>query len=248
MKRTLQFFLITLLLSSCSRVLSPQVMFKTDKDSTPDSTRKLNSKNKEYILSPYDRLEMNLYSIEGFKLVDVTSASGSQVGAISYLIEEDGKVKLPIFGKIPLSGLTVREAEGYLESIYSKYYINPFILLKVINRHVYVFYAETGKGSIVNIANDNTNLIEVIALAGGLTDYSKAWRIKVIRGDPHNPQIRIVDMSTIDGLKSSDLSVQSNDIIYIEAAARISTKLLIQITPVIGLLTSILLIANLFKK
>jgi polysaccharide export outer membrane protein len=151
-------------------------------------------------------------------------------------------------GKIPLNGLTVREAEEYLESIYSKYYINPFILLKVVNRHVYVFYAETGKGTIVNITNDNTNLIEVIALAGGLTDYSKAWRIKVIRGDPHNPQIRIVDMSTIDGLKSSDLTVQSNDIIYIEASARISTKLLIQITPVIGLLTSILLIANLFKK
>jgi polysaccharide biosynthesis/export protein len=245
MRRILIFCFIALYFSSC-KVLAPQVMFKTDKDILETDTTPPVSK--EYVLTAYDRIEMKLYSIEGFKLVDVTAASGAgQTGGINYLIEQDGKVKLPILGKIPLVGKTIKEAEKYLEEVYSKYYIEPFILLNVVNRQVYVFFADNGKAMIVNIPNDNMNVIEVIASAGGLTENSKAAKIKVIRGDPHNPKIRLIDMSTIDGLKSADLSVQSHDIIYIEAAPRYSNKILIQITPVVGILTSILLIANLFK-
>jgi polysaccharide biosynthesis/export protein len=245
MRKILLFCFIALYFSSC-KVLAPQVMFKTDKDFQQTDT--VLPVSKDYILAPYDRIEMKLYSIEGYKLVDVTAASGSgQSGGISYLIEQDGKVKLPVLGKIPLTGRTMKEAEKYLEEIYSKYYIEPFIQLSVVNRQVYVFFADNGRGVIVNIPNDNMNVIEVIASAGGLTENSKADRIKVIRGDPHNPKIRMIDMSTINGLKKADLTVQSHDIIYIEAAPRYSNKVLTQITPVVGILTSILLIANLFK-
>jgi polysaccharide biosynthesis/export protein len=245
MLRILLFCFIILLFSSC-KMLTPQVMFKTEKDfQTVDSAAR---NSKEYLMTAYDRFEMSLYSIEGYRLVDVTGSSGGgQTGGISYTIEQDGKAKLPLLNKVALSGMTLREAERYLEELYSRYYINPFILIKVINRHVYIFFADNGRGEIVNIPNDNMNVIDVIASAGGITDNSKASRIKVIRGDPQNPQIRIIDLSTIEGLKIADLSIQSHDIIYIEASPRYSAKVLTQITPVIGLLTSILLIANLFK-
>jgi polysaccharide export outer membrane protein len=247
MLRLLQFLVVLTLFSSC-KVLAPQVMFKTEKDISNSDTNSI-TRNKEYLLSPYDRLEMNLYSIEGYKLVDVTATAGSgQTGGIFYVIEEDGKVKLPILGKVPLVGMTVRDGERKLEELYSKYYIDPFILLKVTNRQVYVFFADGGRGSIINIPNDRMNVIEVMAAAGGLTENSKASRIKVIRGDPHNPEIHIIDMSTMNGIKSADLSVQSHDIIYVESLPRYSSKVLTQITPIIGILTSVLLIANLFKK
>jgi polysaccharide biosynthesis/export protein len=245
MLRILKFFFIVALFSSC-KVLAPQVMFKTEKDyKFADSSA---VKSKEFLLSPNDRIEMNLYSIEGYKLVDVTGGGGGGPSGIYYIIEMDGKVKLPILGKVSLVGLTVKEAEKRLEELYSKYYIDPFILLKVINRQAYVFLAETGKGLIINIPNDNMNVIEVIAAAGGFTENSRASRIKVIRGDPHNPEVRMIDLSTIEGLKSADLSVQTHDIIYIEAAPRYSSKVLTQLTPVIGILTGILLIANLFNN
>jgi polysaccharide export outer membrane protein len=245
MRKILGLSVIILFFSSC-KVLSPQVMFKTKKDFPfTDSSA---TANKEYLLAPYDRFEMSLYSIEGFKLVDITGIGGGGGGGISYIIEKDGSAKLPILGKIPLSGFTLREAEKHLEEIYSKYYISPYIMLKVVNRQVYVFFAESGGGSIVNIPNDNMNVIEVIASVGGISENSKASRIKVIRGDPHNPQIHIINMSTIEGLRNADLSVQSHDIIYVEALPRYSNKLLVQLSPVIGLLTSALLVVNLFKK
>jgi polysaccharide export outer membrane protein len=246
MQRISGLFLIILFYSSC-KVLTPQVMFKTDKN-YPMDTAKANISS-EYLLSPYDKLEMSLYSIEGYKLVDVTASSGAgQQGGISYIIEQDGKAKLPILGKVSLSGLTMRAAERQLEDLYSKYYINPFILLRVSNRQAYIFFAETGKGVIVNIPNDNMNVIEAIAQAGGISENSKASRIKVLRGDPHNPKVHLIDLSKIESLKNADLSLQSHDIIYIESAPRYSNKVLTQITPVVGILTSVLLIANLFNK
>jgi polysaccharide biosynthesis/export protein len=245
MRKLFGLFSIILLFSSC-RVLSPQVMFKTPKDfKYTDSSA---SANKEYLIAPYDRFEMSLYSIEGFRLVDITGLGGGAAGGMAYIVEKDGFVKLPIVSKTPLAGLTVREAEKRLEEVYSKYYISPYIVLKVINRQVYIFHAATGSGSIINITSDNMNIIEVIASAGGLSENSKAWRIKVIRGDPRNPQIHIIDMSTIDGLQKADLSVQSHDIIYVEALPRYGTKVLTQLSTIIALMTSALLVANLFKN
>jgi len=222
-------------------------MFKTP-DDYPYVTDTLNVTKSEYIISPGDRIEMHFYTIDGFKLVDVTnSVGGSGTETINYLVEKDSLIKLPIIGSVMLGGRTIQEAEHYLENVYTKYYINPFIQLKITNRHAYVFFADGGKGSTVNIINDNTSIIEVIALAGGLTDNSKAWRIKVIRGDLHNPTVRIIDMSTIEGMKASDLTVRSNDIIYVEATPDYKTKLLAQLTPFITIISSVLLIMNFVK-
>ena len=63
--------------------------------------------------------------------------------------------------------------------------------------------------------NDNTTLFEALAQAGGLNG-GKAYKIKIIRGDLRNPQIFLVDLSTIKGVVKSDFVLQANDIIYIE--------------------------------
>jgi polysaccharide export outer membrane protein len=222
-------------------------MFKTPKNYQFDTDTAQVGK-REYIISPGDRLEMHFYTIDGFKLVDVTNTMGSvDEEIITYLVEKDSLVKLPIIGYVHLAGLTILQGEKMLEEIYTKYYINPFVQLKITNRHVYVFFADGGKGTSVNLLNENTSIIEVISLAGGLTPYSKAWRIKVIRGDLRNPTVRIIDMSTLEGVMASNLTVRSSDIIYVEATPNYSTKLFAQITPIIGIITSILLIITLLK-
>jgi polysaccharide export outer membrane protein len=247
MRRILPLLIPLLFLMSC-RLLNPQVMFKTPKD-YPYIVDTTSISRSEYIIGPGDRIEMHFYTIDGFKLVDVTnSVSGYGTEAINYLVEKDSLVKLPILGNVALAGKTIQEAEKMLEKVYTKYYINPFIQIKITNRHAYVFFADGGRGTTVNIVNDNTSIIEVIALAGGLTGNSKAWRIKVIRGDLHHPTVRIIDMSTIEGMQASDLTVRSNDVIYIEATPDYKTKILAQLTPFITIVSSVLLIMNFVKR
>lgn len=203
--------------------------------------------NPLYVIAVSDILEFKLYTNDGTSLVDFTAIDGGgagvarqQVGQIQYLIDYDGYCKLPIVGRIELRGKTLREAEKHLEEIYSKYYIKPFVVLRVQNRRVTVFTGGGGSGKVVPLNNENVTLIEALGLAGGLTNDSKAKRIKVVRGDLSNPQVFLFDLSTIDGLKTIDFPLQANDIIYVEFRNNFVREAIRDIAPIVSLITSTL--------
>jgi polysaccharide export outer membrane protein len=138
--------------------------------------------------------------------------------------------------------LTVREAERLLEDKYAVYYNKPFVMLNVVNRRVMVFPGTGGAGKVVLLENENTTLIEALALAGGITESGQANIIKLIRGDSRNPQVHLIDLSTVEGMKQSNLLLQANDIIYVEPVKRVSRGILAEITPLVGIVTSLLLL------
>ena len=80
---------------------------------------------------------MKIYSNDGFKLVDITSSTNynnegnSAMVDVTFSVDNDSTVKLPIIGRISVVGLSVREGEKLLEQLYSKYYNDPFIIIKV---------------------------------------------------------------------------------------------------------------------
>ena len=256
MKRLLLFSILCIFLSSCN--LNSSVMFRTPRNYpyTVDQT----IGNIEYRIAPNDIVGFSVYTNDGFRLIDLTTSIGAVSGqtggnvnfnayngAIQFPVEPDGQVKLPIIGKMKISGMTVREAEHMLELQYTTYYNKPFVVLTVVNRRVLVFPGSGGTGRVINITNENTTIIEAIALAGGLASTGKARKIKVIRGDPRNPQVMLIDLSTVDGMKQSNLMLQANDIIYVEPVPRFSEQVLQQITPIVGILTSLLIIYNIRK-
>jgi polysaccharide export outer membrane protein len=212
--------------------------------------------NAEYKITPNDYLQFDVYSRDGFNLIDQTAVSVQSSGALGtnttsesitkYLVELDGYVKLPILGRVKIKDMTVKDAEKMLETMYATYYQKPFVQLKVLNRRVLVFPGAGGAGRVVFLENENTTLVEALAIAGGISPTGKAWRVKLIRGDLRNPQIQLIDLSTIEGLKQSNLLLQANDIIYVEPVPNIAQNILAQLTPVIGLITSALVIYNIF--
>ena len=147
-----------------------------------------------------------------------------------------------IIGKIKISGFTVREAEKVLEQQYATFYNKPFVMIRVMNRRVLVFPGTGGSGRTVSLDNENMHLIEALALAGGLTNTGKAYKIKLIRGDLRNPKVMLIDLSTIEGMQQSNLLLQANDIIYVEPVPRISQEILQQIAPIVGIITSLTLL------
>lgn len=208
--------------------------------------------NVEYRITPNDIIAFNVYTNDGFKLIDLTTSAASvsapmtsinnSINQTLFLVEPDGQIKLPIIGKVKVSGMTVREAEKFLEGQYATFYNKPFVMIRVTNRRVMVFSGSGGLGSVVTLDNENTHLIEAIARAGGITNSGKAYKIKLIRGDLRNPKVMQIDLSTIEGMKQSNLMLQANDIIYVEPVPRMSQEILQQITPIIGVITSLALI------
>lgn len=174
-------------------------------------------------------------------------------GGFSALVEYDGTCKLPIVGRVPLAGMTNREAETYLEGLYKQLEIkNPFVQVAVGNRRILLFNG-TGSGTqVIPLVLENMNLFEVIAMSGGISPNGKAHRIKVIRGDLKDPQVYLLDISTLEGMKMADLTLQPNDIVYIEPRIRPIETFFAAINPYLTALsflassvTTIIVVANL---
>ncbi len=247
------FLLLLTPLFSCR--LNPSIMFKTG----PDYPYKVDQTigNVEYRLAPNDILGFSVFTNDGFKLIDLTTGIGggtpgtgtmgaatnnSATTAIQFKVDTDGQVKLPIIGKVKITDLTIREAEKLLEEKYTVYYNKPFVMLNVLNRRVMVFPGTGGSGTVVTLENENTTLIEALALAGGITETGKSNVIKLIRGDTRNPQVHLIDLSTVEGMTQSNMLLQANDIIYVEPVKRVSQNVLAEIAPIVGIITSLLLL------
>ena len=136
-----------------------------------------------------------------------------------YLVKEDGYVELPLLGELFVKGLSRLELENLLEDKYSVWFNSPFIQLRVTNRRAYIFIG-VGRAQVVNLVEENTRLLEVIAMLGGLGPDTKSNKIKIIRGDYNSPSIKRIDLSTIAGLKDANFVVQPQDIIIIDARLR----------------------------
>jgi polysaccharide export outer membrane protein len=211
-----------------------------------------------YKIAPNDILSFQIFSNDGFKLIDVSTISEGGGGGAQYLqsgaagiryhVEFDGTVKMPLLGHVSLQGLTVREAESFLEEKFASFYNKPFVLLEVTNRKVTIFPGNEGAARVVPLQNENTTLLEGLALAGGISNVGKAYNIKLIRGDLKNPQVYLIDLSSIEGMKQADLVLQSNDIIYIEPTIRIDKQIIGEILPYLTFITTTLLFVEFLKR
>ena len=219
-------------------------MLKTKKDfkyaQKPDSTNAA-----DYRISPNDIVEFSLYSNDGFKLVDITSLNNTNStnafriqNSIEYLVESNGDIKLPVLGKVKISGYTIRDAQTFLEDKYAAYYIRPYVILKVVNKRVIIFPGSAGDARVIPLMNNNTTLIEAIALAGGLADDGKAKMIKLIRENKGTNDVYLIDLSVIEGIQQAHMVLQANDIIYVEPRRKYAIRFLQEAAPIISILTS----------
>lgn len=234
--------IFVILLPSC-RIFQSNEMFKVPKDF---SYAEFKSIEKEYIIQPFDKLNIKIFYNNGAQLIDLNQQSNIQQ-FVEYNVEFDSLVKLPYLGRIKLAGLTIRNAEELLENKYKDFIVEPFVKIEVTNKRIIVFTAGASTGKVLTIRNDNYTLIEALAESGGISDFTKSYKIKLLRGDLNNPEVYLFNLQRLQNMKNSNFILQANDIIYVEARPRYASKLLSEITPYLSLLSSALIIYSIFK-
>jgi polysaccharide export outer membrane protein len=213
-------FLGIITCTSCS-LKQQQVLFKQQapvSDSTQINQASSGKGTTDYRIQSQDILQIrNLQSTK--YIVDVAptgvgSGNGASQGQ-AFQVEDDGTVTLPVLGRVPIAGFTRAEAAKQIEDLYRKNLLkDPIIELKIINLKVTMLGEIRTQGNFP-LVKDKTTLIEMIGEAGGLTERANEKNIKIIRGDPKNPQITQVDLSNIKTLADPRIILQNNDIIYI---------------------------------
>jgi hypothetical protein len=157
---------------------------------------------------------------------------------------------LPMVEYVKISGYTLLEADSVLQIAYSQYYEQPFVVTRVTNSRIIVLGAVGGGGGrVIPLTNDNMNLIEILAIAGGIDGgaigtggnrVGRTTNIRLIRGDLKNPQIQVIDLSTFEGMRRANLQVEPNDIVYVEPIRRPFYEALADAGPVFGLVSSLI--------
>ncbi len=237
--------LAALMLGGCT--VNRDIMFKTPTDYEFDAFT--DTTLKSLLLQPNDALQFRLFANDGFKMIDLVSEGGGREAnflnrnVFSYYIDADGEAKLPLLNRINLVGKTLREAELLLEEAYSHYYNRPYVQLTVSNRRVVVFPGGGGDARVITLENNNTTLLEVLAMAGGLNKRGDARKVKLFRHTADGKRtVHQFDMSDIEGLKDADIVMQGDDVLYVHPNPELAREVLADLQPIIALLTSIVLV------
>lgn len=239
-------------LSSC-RVYKQDIMLQVDEGNYNLLQQQALEAERFYTIQPNDFLEIEVYTNKGERIIDPDfklmqeSGAGQQMQqrrTPQYLVQADGQVRLPMIGYVSLAGYNLNQADSILATQYSEFYKDPFILTRYTNKRIVVLGAVgSGGGLVVPLSNQGMNLLEALALSGGLTGTGKAYNIRLIRGDLDNPQVQIINLSTIEGMRRASLQLQAGDIVYVEPIRRIVPETIRDIGPVIGLVSNIIALA-----
>ncbi|MFN6943721.1 MAG: polysaccharide biosynthesis/export family protein [Cytophagaceae bacterium] len=229
-------------------------MFATQHEYFVDSIRQDVSSDQNYIIQCNDYLTIQVFTNKGERIVDPTSElytntpnqTRDNSNQIAYLVRPNGYAKCPMVGDIYLKGYTLYQADSILEIEYEKFYRDVFVSTKLVNKRVVVLGPLGGK--IIPLENENLNLIEVIALYGGVTENGRAYNIRVIRGPLDNPDVQIIDLSTIEGMRKASLDVRPNDIVYIEPVKKVFAEAIRDISPFVGIITSIMTLLIIYNS
>jgi polysaccharide export outer membrane protein len=182
-------------------------------------------------IKPGDKIQFSLFTNEGESIIDpsgelltaksfgdgLTSAADKPV----YEVLETGSCHFPLIGVLSVKGLKTSQLDSILSVKYEMYYNGVYVISKVVNKKITILGPKGGQ--IVPFVT-NMNLLEAIAVYGGLDDKAKGYNIRVIRGDLKNPQITIVNLRTVSDMKNSIVNIQPDDIIYIEQVRRPATE------------------------
>ena len=174
-----------------------------------------------------DKIQFSIYTNQGESIIDPTgnlvsakSFSDANLAAADkpvFEVLENGYCFFPLIGKMSVIGLKSSELDSVLSKKFETYYNGVYVLSKVINKKIIVL---GGTGGKILPFSSNMNLLEALAIYGGLDDKSKGYNIRIIRGDLKNPEITMVNLRTVKDMKNSMVNLKPDDIIYIESVRR----------------------------
>jgi polysaccharide export outer membrane protein len=238
-QRLLFFMLIVVSVTSCN--LLSEVMFKPPKDYVFDELV-IDTSKTEYTIQPFDIISFAVFTNEGAIILEQSTGPAEARVATSSLpvdftVNDQGEVEFPVIGVRKIGGLTIQEAQDFIEDEFEKMFNRPYVIIRVQNRQVVVFTSPDGTGRVVQLGGQYVSVVEAIARAGGIGPDAKAANIMLFRNVGGKRVSYLIDLSKIDGIKYASAPVESGDVIYVQSRPNYPQRLAEQIRPFFVLLT-----------
>jgi polysaccharide biosynthesis/export protein len=155
-----------------------------------------------------------------------------------HLVTPDGKIRLGVYGSVPVVGLTVPEAKAAIENFLSQYLDHPEVSVDVVGYNSKVYYAILDGGgngqTVLRLPiTGNDTVLDALSQVGGLSAVSSKDRIWVSRPSPTDctrDQVLPGDWVgiTTRARTATNYQLLPGDRIYIQAAPMICFNTILQ--------------------
>jgi polysaccharide biosynthesis/export protein len=177
----------------------------------------------DYKLKPNDELYIQINSLDEAS-VNVFSRTGQDpyvgnlqpysASLMSYSIDKEGFLILPVIGKIQVRDKTLSDVIVLLKDSLNHILNQPVVTVKLVNRYVSVLGEVRSPGHFTYV-QDKLTIFDALGLAGDVTEYGNRNNVILIRNvDGENIRINL-DITKSDILASGYYYLRPNDIIYI---------------------------------
>lgn len=132
-----------------------------------------------------------------------------------YLVNEDGKIELPLIGPQAVLGLTNTQAAAQIRQKLLDYLKEPTVNVRNLNFQIAIS-GEVARPSLFSIPNEQISLPAALGLAGDITIYGRRDNVLIIREENGQRTFNRVDLTKRDVFKSPYYYLRPNDVVYIE--------------------------------
>ena len=224
------------------------------KEQVPTS---FNTNYSTYKLQSNDVLSVKVLSVDPdmSELFNITNPNNSygvaDPGSMylsGYSIDAEGFINLPTVGKLQVSGLTTTQAQDLIQRGLSRYINDATVVVKLISFKISVLGNVTRPGYFY-VFNERANLLEVLSMAGDLTQGANRENIKLIRQTTEGTDVVLLDLTDPNLVQSQYYYLKPNDVLYVEPRkAQLKRENLIVVSAVLGVISTAALLVNFFVK
>jgi len=166
-------------------------------------------------VSALDQDAVAPYNVPTVSFNDPTSTQvKSTPMLLTYRVDENGDVEMPVLGKLHVEGLVRAEVELLVKTELERHVVNPMVQVNLVNAKVSVL-GEVARPGTVNISNGRLTILEALAAVGDMTPYGRRDNLLISREVDGKMEFARIDMTSQDLLTSPYYYLQQNDVIYV---------------------------------
>ncbi|MCU4173839.1 polysaccharide biosynthesis/export family protein [Carboxylicivirga sp. N1Y90] len=247
--RLLIFIVSTLLFISC--VPQKEIVYLQDDQST-EEIQTFNNEKEKILIKSFDQLYIQVSSFDDGKINFMSNdanrygggRSEADLAMVSYTVDSNGFIDLPIIGKFKVSGLNADEAADKIREELQLYLNAPTVKLSFVNKNITVLGYVTNPGRYF-YASEHLNILQALGMAGDITIYGNRKYAVIVRVVDNVVSKQRVDLTNVALLGDDAFYLQPNDVVYVEPLK--TRKWGIETFPwaiVLSSITTFILVAN----
>lgn len=173
-------------------------------------------------VSAFDEYAIRPFNVETASTTNSNAANSGQgsAGASSsnisgYQVDSNGDIVFPVLGRLHIQGMTTKQLREDLEDRLKKYLTDPFVTIRQQNFSITVLGEVKSPGQFSSV-NEKLNVLQVLGLAGDMTDNADRTNVKLIREEDGVAKTYYLNFNDAGLTSSPFYYVQQNDILYVQ--------------------------------